>query len=78
MTCVGKLNLRVPKLRMGTYFPEDILARYSRTDRAVIAAITEMVTNGVSTRKVSKVAGQFPTLAVPLFDFSQTQPNGIG
>jgi putative transposase len=56
MTCVGKLNLQIPKLRMGTYFPNDILMRYSRTDKAVIAAISEMVTSGVSTRKVSKVA----------------------
>ena len=58
VTCVGKLNLQIPKLRMGTYFPNDILMRYSRTDKAVIAAISEMVTSGVSTRKVSKVAAK--------------------
>ncbi len=30
--------------------------RYSRTDRAIVAAVSEMVTCGVSTRKVERVA----------------------
>lgn len=55
-TSVGAINLRIPKLRRGSYFPEDLLVRYSRVDRAVVAAVSEMVTNGVSTRKVEKVA----------------------
>ena len=55
-TSVGTINLRIPKLRRGSYFPEDLIVRYSRVDRAVIAAISEMVTNGVSTRKVERVA----------------------
>ncbi len=57
VTSVGEIRLRIPKLRMGTYFPEDLIARYSRTDRAVVAAVSEMVANGVSTRKVARVAG---------------------
>lgn len=56
ITTVGTLNLRIPKLRLGSYFPEDILERYSRTDKAIIAAVSEMYANGVSTRKVEKVA----------------------
>lgn len=55
-TSVGAITLRIPKLRQKSYFPEDLLVRYSRTDRAVIAAISEMVANGISTRKVGKVA----------------------
>lgn len=55
-TSVGTINLRIPKLRAGSYFPEDLIERYSRADRAVIAAVSEMVTNGVSTRKVKRVA----------------------
>ena len=55
-TSVGRIRLRIPKLRAGTYFPEDLLTRYSRTDRAVVAAVSEMVANGVSTRKVARVA----------------------
>lgn len=33
-TCVGRVTLRIPKLREGTYFPEDVVARWSRTDTA--------------------------------------------
>lgn len=55
-TSVGTINLRIPKLRAGSYFPEDLIERYSRADRAVVAAVSEMVTNGVSTRKVKRVA----------------------
>lgn len=58
MTSVGIINLRIPKLRHGSYFPEDLLVRYSRVDRAVIAAISEMVTLGVSTRKIERIAAQ--------------------
>ena len=34
-TCVGTLNLRIPKLRTGSFFPEDVLERYQRVDRAL-------------------------------------------
>ncbi|RRF96148.1 MAG: IS256 family transposase, partial [Coriobacteriaceae bacterium] len=37
-TCVGTLNLRIPRFRKGSFFPDDILERYQRTDRALIAA----------------------------------------
>lgn len=56
LASVGRITLRIPKLRRGSYFPEDLIGRYSRVDRAVIAAVAEMVTSGVSTRKVEKVA----------------------
>ena len=55
-TCVGTLTLRVPKLRQGTFFPEDLLTRYQRTDRALVAAVAEMYSTGTSTRKVERVA----------------------
>lgn len=58
ITSVGKIILRIPKVRVGSYFPDDMLTRYSRVDQAVIGAISEMVTNGVSTRKVQRVAEQ--------------------
>lgn len=56
LTSVGRITLRIPKLRRGTYFPEDLIERYSRVDRAVVAAVAEMVTSGASTRKAEKVA----------------------
>lgn len=37
-TSAGAISLRIPKLRAGTYFPEQIVDHYSRTDKAVVAA----------------------------------------
>lgn len=56
VTCVGTLTLRVPKLRTGSFFPEDVIERYQRVDRAVVAAVAEMYATGTSTRKVQRVA----------------------
>ncbi|MDO4849384.1 MAG: IS256 family transposase [Coriobacteriia bacterium] len=55
-TCVGELTLRVPKLRCGSFFPEDVIERYQRVDRALAAAVAEMYAGGTSTRKVQRVA----------------------
>lgn len=54
-TQVGAITLRIPKPREGTCFPEGIVERWSRVDRAVICAASEMFALGVSTRKVGKV-----------------------
>ena len=55
-TCVGVLNLRIPKLRSGSFFPDDVIERYQRVDRAIVAAVSEMYATGTSTRKVQRVA----------------------
>ena len=46
-TCVGTLTLRIP---------EDVIERYQRVDRALVAAVAEMYATGTSTRKVQRVA----------------------
>ena len=58
ITPAGKITLRIPKLRCGTYFPDGILERYSRVDKAVAAAVAEMYATGVSTRKVERIAAK--------------------
>lgn len=58
VTSVGIINLRIPKLGRGSYFPEGPLVRHSRVDRAVIAAVSEMAACGVSTRKAERIAAQ--------------------
>lgn len=55
-TCAGTLTLRIPKLRSGSFFPEDVLERHRRVDRALVAAVAEMYATGTSTRKVQRVA----------------------
>jgi transposase-like protein len=56
ITCVGTLALRIPKLRIGSFFPDDVIERYQRVDRAIVSAVAEMYATGTSTRKVQKVA----------------------
>ena len=56
VTCVGDITLRIPKLRTGSFFPEDVVERYQRVNRAVVAAVAEMYATGTSTRKVQRVA----------------------
>lgn len=57
-TPAGDVTLEIPKLRHGSYYPEELIERYSRADRALVACVVEMYANGVSTRKVRRVAEQ--------------------
>ena len=53
-TRVGSMTLHVPRHR-NQPFKTMIFENYCRSEAALIASMTEMVINGVSTRKVSKV-----------------------
>ena len=55
-TCVGTLTPRVPKPGSGSFFPDDLIERYQRADRALVAAVAEMHATGTSTRKVKHAA----------------------
>ena len=50
-TPAGDLELRIPKLRAGSFFPS-LLERRRRVDRALFAVVMEAYLHGVSTRKV--------------------------
>lgn len=50
-TKAGDVNLAIPKLRHGSFFPS-ILDRRRRIDRALYAVVMESYVHGVSTRKV--------------------------
>ncbi len=50
-TRLGTLNLRVPKLRQGSYFPGFLEARKT-SEQALVAVIQEAWISGVSTRRV--------------------------
>ena len=41
---------------MNCFFPEDVINRYQRADRALAAAVAEMYATGTSTRKVQRIA----------------------
>ena len=53
-TRVGTLVLRVPQTRDGS-FSTELFRRYQRSEQALVLALMEMVLQGVSTRKVTKV-----------------------
>ena len=50
-TTAGDLELRIPKLRVGSFFPS-LLERRRRVDQALFAVVMEAYLHGVSTRKV--------------------------
>jgi putative transposase len=50
-TKAGDVELKIPKLRRGSFFPS-ILERRRRIDRALFAVVMEAYVHGVSTRKV--------------------------
>jgi putative transposase len=54
-TRLGTLNLKVPKLRQGSYFPGFLEARKT-SEQALVAVIQEAWIGGVSTRRVDELA----------------------
>lgn len=56
-TRVGEIELAIPRLRSGTYFPSFLEPR-SRSEKALVAVIQEAYVNGVSTRKVDRLVTQ--------------------
>ena len=50
-TRVGRIDLEIPKLRQGSYFPTFLEPR-RRMEKALVAVIQEAYVHGVSTRKV--------------------------
>lgn len=56
-TRVGSLELAIPRLRSGSYFPSFLEPR-RRSEQALVAVVAEAYVNGVSTRKVERLAAQ--------------------
>ena len=53
-TRAGTLELQIPKLRQGTYFPEWLLERRKRAERALTSVVATCYLLGVSTRRMDK------------------------
>ena len=56
-TRVGELELAIPRLRQGSYFPSFLEPR-RRAEQALVAVVQEAYVNGVSTRKVDRLVEQ--------------------
>jgi putative transposase len=57
-TRAGTVELAVPKLRSGSYYPEWLLERRRRAERALASVVATSYLLGVSTRRVEKLAEQ--------------------
>lgn len=54
-TRVGTIDLAIPKLRSGSYFPEWLLERRKRAERALTSVVATCYLLGVSTRRMEKL-----------------------
>ncbi len=54
-TRVGTIDVAIPKLRTGTYFPEWLLERRKRAEAALISVVATCYLLGVSTRRMDKL-----------------------
>ncbi|WP_246956898.1 IS256 family transposase [Brachybacterium sp. Marseille-Q7125] len=52
-TRVGTIDVAVPKLRTGTYFPDWLLERRKRAESALITVVADCYLAGVSTRRMA-------------------------
>ncbi len=57
-TRVGTIELPIPKLRQGSYFPDWLLERRRRAEQAFVSVIADAYLAGVSTRRVDKLVRQ--------------------
>lgn len=67
-TRVGSIDLKIPKLREGSYFPDWLLDARTRAERAFIQCVAEAYVRGVSTRRVE---GLVETLGIASLSKSQ-------
>lgn len=54
-TRAGTIELKVPKLRSGSYFPDWLLEPRRRAEKALVAVVADCYLRGVSTRRVDKL-----------------------
>jgi putative transposase len=67
-TRLGTIDLPIPKLRQGSYFPTWLLEPRRRAERALVAVVAESSVLGVSTRKVEDLV---QTLGIAAMSKSQ-------
>jgi transposase-like protein len=57
-TRVGTIELGIPKLRSGSYFPDWLLVPRRRAEQALVSVVADCYLAGVSTRRVEKLVSQ--------------------
>jgi transposase-like protein len=69
-TRVGRLELAVPQVRDGNFYPR-VLERGSRSEKALRLALAEMYVQGVSTSKVTKITEELCGCEISSSDVSR-------
>ena len=57
-TRAGTIDLAIPKLRTGSFFPDWLLDRRRRAEKALVSVVADLYLAGVSTRRVEKAIHQ--------------------
>src|SRR3982751_6138036 len=57
-TRAGTIDLAIPKLRQGSYFPDWLLQHRRRAEQALVSVVATSYLLGVSTRRVEKLVEQ--------------------
>src|SRR2546422_10424173 len=57
-TRVGTIELGIPKLRAGSYFPDWLLVARRRAEQALVSVVADCYQAGVSTRRGGKLVSQ--------------------
>jgi putative transposase len=70
-TRAGTVELAIPKLRSGSYFPEWLLERRRRAEQALVSVVATSYLLGVSTRRVDKLVEQMGIKGISKSQVSQ-------
>ena len=70
-TRVGTVELAVPKLRQGSYFPDWLLTYRRRAEQALVSVVATSYLLGVSTRRVEKLVEQLGVASLSKSQVSQ-------
>src|SRR3984957_9026604 len=71
-TRAGTIDVAIPKLRAGSYFPDWLLQRRKRAERALTSVVATCYLLGVSTRRMDKLV---ETLGIT--SLSKSQVSGM-
>ena len=74
-TRAGTVEVKIPKLRAGSYFPEQLLERRRRAETALVSVVATCYLLGVSTRRLERLA---EALGITSLSKSQVYRDGQG
>lgn len=65
------MDVAIPKLRQGSYFPDWLLERPKRAERALTTVVATCYLLGVSTRRMDKLVGTLGISGLPKSQVSE-------